>query len=108
MEKDFKGRAAFRLAAALPPIVAAALVHDLGSITAYTGLTGVVISMIVPAALSYASERALKTKNLEPDTVFSITDTSGSFNIWVALVGALSVGYILYCLVNMGVPSVLT
>ena len=108
VEGDFKKRAVFRLCAAVPPIIAAALVHDLGPITAYTGLTGVVISLVVPAALSYSSEKALKAKQLQSITPFSVPGTEGVFSLWIGSAGIVSVVYILYCLISTGVPKALT
>lgn len=61
-ERCFWSKAVWRLLAAFPPVVAAACVQDLGPITAYTGLTGIVIALITPSALAYTSEAALKSR----------------------------------------------
>ena len=107
VENDFKKRAVFRLLASVPPIIAAAVVKDLGPITAYTGLTGVVISLIVPAALSYSSEKTLEDKGVSSRTVYTLEGTTGSFSLWIVALGGVSIAYIAYHLISDGVPAAL-
>ena len=105
---EFKKRAIFRLLAAIPPVIAAAIVKDLGSITAYTGLTGILISLIVPAALSYASKYAFDVKNLNSKTEFTIPSIEGKPSLIIVFIGIVSIVYILHELITKGVPAVLT
>lgn len=53
-------KTAFRLAGAIPPLIMAAIVSDLGQITDYTGVTGFGIAFIFPPLLSYFSYKKLK------------------------------------------------
>ena len=64
-------RSCFRCFASIPPIIGAFVITDLGSITAYTGLTGIVISLFFPAALSYYSRRKLEALGIQSETEFT-------------------------------------
>ena len=58
----------FRLRAALPPIIGAAFVTDLGRITDYTGLTGFAIAFIFPAVLALSADRWCSALRLDLST----------------------------------------
>ena len=62
---------AFRLLGAIPPLIMAAIVSDLGQITDYTGVTGFGIAFIFPSLLSYYSLQKLKTRGLSVGTIYS-------------------------------------
>jgi len=106
-ERSWKKRAFWRLLAAAPPVFAAGCVHDLGPITAYTGLTGIIIALVTPSALAYASELTLKGLNIPHKTAFSLPGTGGIFPLAVAAVGVMSIVYIFASLLGRGVPTVL-
>jgi hypothetical protein len=61
----------FRLLAAIPPIIGAACVTDLGVITDYTGVTGFAIAFIFPSLLMLAAERRCRTQGLPSRTPYS-------------------------------------
>lgn len=77
----------FRLIAAVPPIVGARFVRDLGSITDYTGLIAFVIMFIFPALLSRASQLKLQSVNLNTQTIHSSCFTSCFFQYLVLFTG---------------------
>jgi hypothetical protein len=106
-ERSATKRGAFRLLAAVPPVIAAAAIHDLGPITAYTGLTGILIACVVPALLSYASENVLRARGISTQTAFSVPHTGGAVSLLVAAGGLVSIVYIFGSLVVSGVPKVL-
>ena len=107
-ERSWYKRSFFRLLAAVPPVLAAGLVQDLGPITAYTGLTGIVIALITPAMLAYASEQDLMKRGMQSRTGFSLPGTSGVLAIVIAATGCCALIYILYSLITHGVPKVLS
>ena len=91
----------FRCIASVPPILGAYCVSNLGSVTAYTGLTGVFISMTLPALLSYVSRRALESRGMPSETLW----THSYSNVMNTVVGPSSVvaaGYILFKLITNG------
>jgi hypothetical protein len=61
----------YRLLAAVPPLFFAAFLSDLGMITDYTGITGMVIVFIFPGLLSLASEKLLLRRELPTQTYYS-------------------------------------
>ncbi|CAM9246011.1 unnamed protein product, partial [Ectocarpus fasciculatus] len=64
-------RTAFRLLGAIPPLIMAALVSDLGQITDYTGVTGFGIAFIFPPMLSFYSAIKLRGKGMPAATIYS-------------------------------------
>jgi amino acid permease len=54
----------FRLLAAMPPVVGALVVRDLGVILKYTGCVGVLIAFVYPCVLTYQSERECKRRGI--------------------------------------------
>ena len=124
-KKNLKGeRTFFRLLAALPPIIAAVFIQDLGPITAYTGLTGIIIACIVPSVLSYYSEKTLQQNNIPTQTVYTISiprlcypfedichgniTSDVCINVAIFVMGFMSICYIFHALLTKGVPTVLT
>jgi hypothetical protein len=69
--RDRKRVGAVRVLAAVPPIVGACFVRELGTITDYTGITGFVIAFVFPALLQSKSKRYCKTKGLATRTHYS-------------------------------------
>jgi hypothetical protein len=69
-------RIVFRLLGAIPPLVMAAIVSDLGQITDYTGVTGFGIAFIFPPMLSYFSFVKLRDKGLSTPTLYSNFSTT--------------------------------
>lgn len=78
-------RSAFRLLAAVPPVILAAFVRDLGKITDYTGLTGFAIAFIFPPLLAMASEKYMRDRGLPSQTIYSSWLTS-KYVQWVTLI----------------------
>ena len=77
----------FRIIAATPPFIVAAFVSDLGEITAYTGLTGFMITMIFPALLAYYSKQRLESERLSPRNQYSNIVTADFFVLFLFVVG---------------------
>ena len=80
----------FRLISAIPPLLSAFLISNLGVITHLAGLAGFAIAFLVPALLSKYSKKVLKVYNLEYQTHYSCWLTSD-----------------LMCNINLGVGSFL-
>ena len=72
----------FRLAAAIPPIIGASVVSDLGKITDYTGVSGMAICFIFPALLGLYSEKYFYDRRLPCKTLYSSAFT----NRYVAII----------------------
>jgi amino acid permease len=83
----------FRLIAALPPFLGAAMVNDLHHITAYTGLTGFAIAFVVPALLAYYSTKKMAELGMSDNTVHSSgwTDKNAQY-VMIGVGTALIVG----------------
>lgn len=64
-------KTSFRLLAAIPPIIGAACVTDLGVITDYTGVTGFAIAFIFPSLLMVAAEQRCRTQGVSSRTPYS-------------------------------------
>lgn len=89
----------FRVAAAAPPILAAGIVKDLGALTAWTGLTGLLIIFIFPPILCLASANLLQKASLSAKTFYSSIITSTSAIHTTLVFGAVMTIYCGYCLV---------
>lgn len=50
----------FRLLAAIPPLVVAIFVRDLGMISEYAGTVGIIITLVFPALLNLRSRTRMK------------------------------------------------
>lgn len=50
----------FRLLAAIPPLIGAAFVSQLDTITSFTGTVGIIITFVFPSLLQLSSRRMLK------------------------------------------------
>lgn len=61
----------FRLMAAIPPIIGASIMSDLGKITDYTGVSGMAICFIFPALLGLYSEKYFFDRRIPSKTVYS-------------------------------------
>lgn len=61
----------FRLVAALPPVLLALVVDDLGAITRVSGICGFAITFVFPSLLAYQSERALHALGMSAKTPYS-------------------------------------
>jgi amino acid permease len=61
----------FRAIGAIPPILGAVFVSDLGQITSWTGLTGFGLVFIFPPLLSYVAKKKLDVIGVESQTIHS-------------------------------------
>ena len=68
---------AFRVLAAVPPLVGAFFVNKLDTILTYTGLAGIVLAMITPALLSAASKIAVE-RALPAFEAWRVANAAGS------------------------------
>ena len=73
----------FRLLASVPPIIGAAMLSKLGTITDYAGVAGFVIGFMFPAALAYMSEKYMRERKMDPRTYYSGAHT-GAIS-WIAV-----------------------
>jgi hypothetical protein len=96
----------YRFLAAIPPIIGAFCVSNLGSVTAYTGLTGVFISLVFPAALALGSKMKLEQAGLRTDTLWT-HGLSFSLSVMVLILGLVISVFVLGSLATKGVPSAL-
>lgn len=94
----------YRLLAAIPPILAASAVSDLGTITDYTGISGMLVVFVFPALLSLSSSRLLRRKGLPTGTVYSSMFTSRKSALLVLLLGVSLCGFTLVSLVLASPP----
>jgi hypothetical protein len=92
-------RVMFRLIAAIPALIAASYVSDLGSITDYTGCTGFGIAFIFPALLSYYSFQVLSQKGLTTNTAYSNILTAPVCGVGLIVFGVFLLIYVPYYLV---------
>ncbi|GMH77050.1 hypothetical protein TL16_g07278 [Triparma laevis f. inornata] len=98
-ENDPKTVKMFRLVAAIPSIIGACFLRDLGFITAYTGITGFAIAFTFPALLNIKSKRACNRAGVDPVTAYSRGFiSSDGFSYVVAVFGG---GLILFVFVSL-------
>ena len=105
MERDRGKRVIFRLCAAIPPLVAAAFVKDLGVITDYTGTTGILIALIFPALLSLQSAAALEKRGIKPGTYYSSVFTEKRTAQGILLLGFGLFVYVIASFAALGPPN---
>ena len=99
--KDRFKVAIFRILSATPPIIAAACVHDLGSLTAWTGLTGLIIIFIIPPILCIASSEIVKDAGYSDITHYSSLLTSRVAIYATLFAGGSLICYCCYCLATV-------
>jgi hypothetical protein len=103
VEKNWWLRSSFRLLASVPPIILGILVRELGSITDYTGVSGMLIGLSFPAILYISSKARAASKNFAIDTFYTSygsTTAMARFVLWfgifmtVAVFTTLTFGHI--------------
>jgi len=72
LEADRATTTLFRVLAAVPSIIGACFVRDLGKITDYTGMTGFGLAFIFPALLHLWSKKKAVEAGLSGDTIYSM------------------------------------
>lgn len=102
--KSLRITLSYRFLAAIPPIMGAFCVSNLGSVTAYTGLTGVFISLVFPAALALSSKMKLEQAGLRSDTLWT-HGLSHTLSVVVLVLGLIISIFVLGNLAIKGVPS---
>ena len=88
----------FRLLAAIPPLLAAVIVQDLGMIIDYTGLAAFAIAFLFPAILAKYSEVRCNEQGVNAFTVYSGFFTATVFRSMVILMATAlisTVGFLL-------------
>jgi hypothetical protein len=98
-------RIAFRLLAAVPPIVGASVVSDLGAITDFTGILGMAVGFVFPPLLAYYSEKYFLDRHLSPATVYSTVWTSRRWVMTVLGFGIFMIFFNLISIAVYGVPE---
>ena len=76
LQNNRRVRIQFRLLAAIPPIILAILVRELGTITDYSGTAGFVLTFSFPALLYIQTRRLAQTKSFSTETYYSIYASS--------------------------------
>ena len=104
MEKSRLHRTAFRLLAAVPPMLLALVESNLGEITDFTGLTGFAVAFVFPALLSMYSEQRLAALGLETKTRYSSRWTRRSAAVLTAAGGVFLVLFVAISLLTIGPP----
>lgn len=90
----------FRLFAAVPPLVAALFLRDLGRISEYAGTVGIIITLVFPALLNLRSRTRMKEMfQLDSARTYYSNEMSrkryGPVNLFIGL------GLFFYILVNL-------
>ena len=92
----------FRVLAAAPPVVLAALATNLGVITDYAGVTGFLIALVFPALLSLSSKYRMIRMGLPAKTHYTSIMTSTPCAILVLFCGIALTVFVLYNLIENG------
>jgi amino acid permease len=85
---------AFRLLAACPPLLGALIFSDLGYITNYTGIMGLLLVFVFPPLLSRFSESKLRNMGLNPHSLHTTTSTHSRFQTIILSFGIVLVVYV--------------
>lgn len=96
-------RIAFRLLAALPPIIGASIVSDLGAITDFTGILGMAVGFVFPPLLAFYSEKYFLDRHMSPTTIYSTVWTS---RYWVIAVFSFGIFMIFFNLISIAIYGV--
>jgi hypothetical protein len=88
----------FRLLAAIPPLIFAGMISDLGTITDYTGISGMFLAFIFPGLLSMASERTLSQRELPTRTYYSSILTTRKAAVLLIIFGISMISFTLISL----------
>ena len=99
VEGDRLKRIIFRLLGAIPPIVGACFVRELGTITAYTGVTGFIIAFTFPAILNVRSQNALRDAGMRHQTIYTRGFVSDEW--FCNVVAWFGVALVIYVLLNL-------
>jgi amino acid permease len=82
---------------AIPPIIGAYFLQDIGKITAYTGLCGIAISFVFPPLLSYFSERQMKSQGLPHETFYKQRFANSYMRFTICAFGLFVIVYVFAC-----------
>lgn len=94
----------FRAVAAVPPIIAASLVSNLGIVTHFAGVSGFAIAFIFPSLLAVYSQRLLTNHGLPYQTQYSCWLTSRWISSLSIVVGLFLIVFVVACLCIRGPP----
>lgn len=86
---------AFRLVAAVPPVLLALAVKDLTFTLQLSGIFGVNVSFITPALLQYASRRACAEQNVQAESPYGGLFSGTSVVVVVLLFSVMALGVVL-------------
>jgi len=92
-------RVRYRILAAVPSLIAAFFVSDLGLISDYTGLAGFAIALLYPALLSMYSKRTLVDNGLPIMTKYSSILTSQYVSGSIAIFSVLLIAFVFISLI---------
>ena len=104
VEETRRSRIIFRALAAVPPIFAASLVSDLGTITHFAGVSGFAVAFIFPSLLSIYSKKMLVNHGVPFKTHYSSWLTSTYISYLSIIVGLFLIVFVLSSLILIGPP----
>ena len=99
-----RSRIIFRIIAAVPPLFAASLVSDLGTITHFAGVSGFAIAFIFPSLLAIFSRRLLTNHGLPYKTHYSCWLTSRPVCVLSIIIGLFLIIFVVTSLLVIGPP----
>jgi hypothetical protein len=105
LEDSRRHKTAFRLMAAFPPLIMAALESNLGKITGYTGITGFMLAFIFPPLLAYYSHVTLANVGMPVLTIYATDFASPRYGAAIFLFGAFLLVYVPWSLFFNSVVS---
>lgn len=99
-----RAKIAFRAIAAMPPILAASMISNLGTITHFAGVSGFAIAFIFPSLLAIYSERLLVNHGLPHKTQYSCWLTSRWICLLSIAIGLFLIVFVVTSLCVIGPP----
>jgi hypothetical protein len=99
-----RAKIVFRAVASVPPILAASMVSNLGTITHFAGVSGFAIAFIFPSLLAIYSERLLVNHGLPHKTQYSCWLTSRWICLLSIAIGLFLIIFVVTSLCVIGPP----
>lgn len=98
LEDSKKHKLFFRLLAAIPPLVMAAFESNLGKITDYTGISGIILAFIFPPLLAYYSHITLANAQMPTLTIYSSEYATPRYGVLMLMFGIVLAIYVPFSL----------
>ena len=103
VEKNRSIKTKFRLLAALPPLIAAYFISDIGRAITYTGVSGFILAFIFPALLGIFSKKRVLENSLKSSTYYSVPMLTSDINTYITLY--IGIFLVIYVVVNLIINS---